>query len=181
MNIEGKTMSEEAQDEWMELAAENIHKLIPAEWMPRINEILPKVLNMVKIGIKKNIKETAKSLGDSKMYIMMNFPHTLPSGDTMQVPTMFRIDKSQLGPSVYDETTGLYELQLKEGEQPEATFSMLTLANKINSYENLTDLIKAVKDGTFLTLEDINYTGDAKEKAELAANAQKQIASSNPE
>lgn len=169
-------MNDEMQDEWFELAVSNIHKLIPSEWMPRINEILPKLLKIVKIGIKKNIRQTAESLGDSKMFIMMNIPYRVEEGIIM-VPGMFRIDKRQLGPSRLNEETGLYELQLKPGEQPEVTFSMMTLAEKINSYEKIEDLIRDVKDGSFLTLKDLNYKGD---KSQLPDNIeQKQISSPN--
>lgn len=168
-------MQEEMNDEIMDLAIENIHKLIPEEWMPRINEILPKVLNIVKIGIKKNIKQSAEQLGNNKMFIMMNFPHQLQDGSTIMVPSMFRIDKSQLGPSRFNEQTGNYELDLKPGEVPELTFSMLTLAEKINSYETIEQLIKDMKEGTFMTLKDINYTGD-KSKA-VEAPQKKQIES----
>lgn len=154
------SMSEEMNDEWMELAVQNIHKLIPEEWMPRINEILPKILNIVKIGIKKNIKQTAESLGNGKICIMMNMPHALPDNNIMMVPTFFRIDKRQLGPSEYNETTGMYELMLRKGEVPEATFSMLTLAERLNAYDKIEDLIKDVKNGQFLSLKDFHYTGD---------------------
>lgn len=165
-------------DEWFELAISNVHKLIPEEWLPRINEILPKLLKIVKIGIKKNIRQTAESLGNNKMFIMMNIPYQVEEGIIM-VPGMFRIDKSQLGPSKLNEQTGMYELQLKPGEQPEVTFSMMTLAEKLNSYDKIEDLIRDVKDGSFLTLKDLNYTGD---RSEMPANKeQKQIGSSDTE
>lgn len=168
-------MQEEMNDEIMDLAIQNIHKLIPEEWMPRINEILPKVLNIVKMGIKKNIKNSAEQLGDNKMFIMMNFPHQLKDGSIIQVPTMFRIDKSQLGPSRFNAQTGNYELDLKAGEVPELTFSMLSLAEKINSYESIEQLTKDVKEGTFMTLKDINYTGDKSKP--LTGAEQKQLES----
>lgn len=165
-------MQDEMNDEWMELAIGNIHKLIPEDWMPLINEILPKLLNIVKIGIKKNIKNSAEQLGNNKMMIMMNIPYKLENNSVMMVPGIFKIDKSQLGPSLLNEATGEYELQLKPGQTPELTFSMLTLANKISSYEKIEDLIKDVKAGTFITLEDINYTGD---KSKIEDDSQKQI------
>lgn len=161
---EVKTMKEEMNEEITELVIENITKLIPEEWMPRINEILPKILNIVKTSIKKNIKDTASSLGDNKMFITMNFPHELKDGSTIMVPTMFRIDKSQLGPSTYDEVTGNYEFCLKEGQVPEAQFSMMTIAEKIHGYDSVEKLFKDIKDGKFITLEDIHYTGDNTEK-----------------
>lgn len=169
---EVKSMKDEMNDELMELAIENIHKLIPEEWMPRINEILPKILNIVKIGIKKNIKQVAESLGNGKISIMMNMPHELPDKSIMMVPTFFRIDKRQLGPSEYNKATDQYELMLRPGEMPEATFSMLTLIEKINQYDKIEDLIKDVKAGSFLSVKDFNYTGD---KANPENLPQKQI------
>lgn len=167
-------MQEEMNDEWMELAVSNIHKLIPDEWMPRINEILPKILKIVQIGIKKNIKQSAEQLGNNKMFITMNAPYETADGGIIMVPCMYRIDKKQLGPSVLDEASGMYELRLREGEQPEITFSMLTLAEKIMSYDKIEDLLKDMKDGTFITLKDIGYTGD---KEAIDTNQQKQIES----
>lgn len=157
---EEKTMKEEMNEEITDLVIENIHKMIPEEWMPRINEILPKILNIVKTSIKKNIKDTAESLGNNKMFITMNWPHELKDASMIMVPTMFRIDKSQLGPSTYDEATGNYEFSLKDGEVPEAQFSMMTIAEKINSYDSVEKLFKDIKEGKFITLDDIHYTGD---------------------
>lgn len=224
-----KTMNEEMNDEVFDLAVQNIHKLIPEEWMPRINEILPKILNIVKIGINKNIKTTAEGLGDTKMMICMNFPHSLQDGSTMMVPTMFKIDKNQIGRSMWsikvtnkegasvflpannsfaasdkvipfgkvlevigsatysgyslhqiaegwildaDVQAGNYEFGLKDGAVPEVTFSMLTLAQKLNSYKSIETLIKDLKDGNFITLKDMGYAGDQKQ---VLTTEQKQI------
>lgn len=166
-----KTMQEEMNEEWMDLAMSNIHKLIPKEWMPRINEILPKILNVAKIGIKKSIKSSAEQLGNTKMLIEMNMPHRLSDNSIMMVPTMFRIDKSQIGASEYDKETGNYEFRLKPGEVPELTFSMLTLAEKINSYNSIEQLIKDIKEGKLFSLEDFNY----KVKNISSEDTQKQI------
>lgn len=153
-----KTMKDEMNEEWTELAIQNIHKLIPQEWMPRINEILPKILNIVKIGIKKNIKSMADQLGVNKMYIIMNLPTKFKdSEEIVMMPSYIRIDKSQLGPSQLNEATGEYELQLKPGEVPEINFSMMTLAEKIHSYEKIEDLISDVKNGKFISIEELGY------------------------
>lgn len=154
------SMQDEMTDEWLELATDNIHKLIPQDWMPRINEILPKILKIVKIAMKKNIKTSAEQLGNSKIMLMLNSPHILGDGSEIMIPTCYRIDKSQLGPSVFVPETGLWELSLKEGETPEYEFSMLTFINKLDKYEKIEDLVKDMKNGTFMTLEDIKYTGD---------------------
>lgn len=170
-------MQDEMNEEWFNLAVSNINKLIPAEWMPRINEILPKILEIAKIAIKKNIKSSAETLGDDQMVLMMNFPNMLEDKSVIMVPTIFTINKNQIGPSELDPATGNYEFRLKDGEVPISSFSMLTLANRICSYNKLEDLIKDVKNGTFITLSDINYTGDKKEKLQLEENDQKKIES----
>ena len=150
-------MQDEMNDEWFELATKNIHKLIPQEWMPQINEILPKILKIVKIGMKKNIKTTAEQLGNDRIFLMMNSPYILEDGSTIMVPSCFSISKTQLGPSALNEETGMWELQLKPGEKPQYTFSMLTFIEKMDKYDKLEDLIRDLKDGTFMTLEDIQY------------------------
>ena len=217
-----KTMQEEMSDEWTDLAIANIGKLIPQEWMPRINEILPKVLNMLKIGIKKNIVTTAESLGNTKMMITMNFPHNLADGSTIMVPTLIKVDKSQLGPSTYgikiksqiasvykmdingfsvnentfvpfetvlpvmgsaihnghtfyqiangwimddDVQVSQYDFNLKDGEKPEALCSMMMFAEKISKYEKVTDLFNDIKNGKFITLEDLHVTPEQKQIA----------------
>lgn len=170
-------MQEEMNEEWMELAVSNIHKLIPDEWMPRINEILPKILNIVKIGIKKSIKSTAESLGNNKIFLFMNAPYIREDNSITMVPTIFKIDKSQLGPSVLNVATGNYELTIKSGEVPEITFSLFNLAEKINEYKNVQDIIRDVKNGNFLSSKDINYTGskpdiDTAEQSQLGARVE---------
>lgn len=155
-------MQDEMNDEWFDLATKNIHKLIPQEWMPQINEILPKILKIVKIGMKKNIKTTAEQLGNDRIFLMMNSPYIIEDGSAIMVPTCFSISKDQLGPSVLNEQTGRWELQLKPGEKPELTFSMLTFIQKLDKYEKLEDLMKDIKNGTFLTLEDMQYNDGSK-------------------
>lgn len=177
----GKSMQEEMNDEWFELAVSNIHKLIPGEWMPRINEILPKILEIVKIAIKRNIKSSAEALGNDQMILMMNFPNILEDGSTIMVPTLFTITKNQIGPSELDPATGNYEFRLKQGEVPISRFSMLTLANRICSYNKIEDLIKDVKNGTFITLQDINYTGAKNKNEELGTGEQKKLGSEQAE
>lgn len=166
-----KTMQEEMNEEWMNLAVKNIHKLLPSHIMDHINAVLPQILNIVKIGIKKNIKSTADSLGNNKMFIEMNFPYQLKDGSILMVPALFRIDKSQIGPSEFDPATGNYEFKLKDGEVPEIQFSLMTLIEKIDKYERMEDLIIDVKNGNFLSIKDMNYNP----KAEVENNQQKQI------
>ncbi len=176
-NVKRKSMQDEMNDEWFNLAVENIQKFIPDEWMPRINEILPKILEIAKIAIKKNIKSSAETLGDDQMVLMMNFPNILDDKSTIMVPTIFTIHKNQIGPSELDEATGNYEFRLKDGEVPISSFSMLTLANRICSYNKIEDLIKDVKNGNFITLADINYTGSKDKNEQIASGEQKQIGS----
>lgn len=168
-------MQDEMSDEWFELATKNIHKLIPQEWMPQINEILPKILKIVKIGMKKNIKTTAEQLGNDRIFLMMNSPYIIEDGSTIMVPSCFSISKDQLGPSVLDESTGRYELMLKPGEKPQYTFSMLTFIEKMDKYDKLEDLIRDLKNGTFMTLEDIQYN-DGSQSID-AGQEQKQLPS----
>lgn len=151
---------DEMTDEWLDLAVQNIHKLIPAGWMPQINEILPQLLKIVKVAMKKNVKTSAEQLGNTKIMMMLNVPNELPDGSMIMVPTCYRIDKSQLGPSVLDEATGNWELQLKPGTVPEYEFSMLTFIQKLDKYDKIEDLIKDLKNGNFMSLEDIKYSGD---------------------
>lgn len=160
MSLQSKSMQDEMSDEWLDLAVQNIHKLIPQSWMPQINEILPKLLKIVKIAMKKNIKTSAEQLGNTKIMLMLNVPNELSDGSTIMVPTCYRIDKSQLGPSVLDEATGIWELQLKPDSVPEYEFSMLTFIQKLDKYDKIEDLIKDLKNGNFMSLEDIKYTGD---------------------
>lgn len=163
-------------DEWMELAIDNINKLLPEHVMSHINAVLPKILNIVKIGIKKNIKATAEHLGDDKMFIEMNFPYVLNTGETIMVPSMFKIDKKQIGPSEFNEETQCYEFRLKDGEVPEIQFSLMTLVEKLDKYDKMEDLIKDVKNGTFITINDMNYHP---KDNNIASTEQKQISAPN--
>lgn len=147
---EEKTMQEEMNEEVMELALQNIHKLIPEEWMPRINEILPKILNMVKIGMKKSMKTISSQLGD-RIFMIMNIPVQFPNGDILKVPHYIMIDPNQIDffqtPSA-ENPNG--EFKLKAGEVPKAIYSFATLAEQIQGYTDVKELFADIQNGNFM-------------------------------
>lgn len=226
---EEKTMQQEMNDEFTKLAFNNIQKLLPQHILDHINAVLPQILSIVKTLIKKNIKPTAESLGNDKIFMEMNIPYILPDKSTIMVPALFKIDKRQLGPSTYsikinnqkgakvyvphnnnfatfdkavsfqtvldvigsayynghtlhqtsegwilnsDVEISNYQLNLKDGEVPEITFSLMTLIEKIDKYDKMEDLIKDVREGKFISLNDMHYN-DYKPKVE--SPEQKQI------
>lgn len=137
---EEKTMQEEAQDEMMELALENLDKLIPEEWRDRINNvILPKLLYFTKMMVKKSIKQSADLVGKDKFVILCNMPVQLKD-EVVLVPHYFKIDKSQLK----------NELVLKDGEDPETQISYLDIYAKIDSYTDIKQIIADAKNGNLL-------------------------------
>lgn len=137
---EEKTMKQQAQDEWAELMVENIETLIPDEWNERLNNvILPAVLKFMKMGLKYGISNSHKMLGENKMAILMNFP-IVYAGKNVSAPCFVKIDKSQLK----------NEMELKDGENPETFISYLDIYTRIDSFTNVKDLMKAVKDGTLM-------------------------------
>lgn len=137
---EEKTMQEEANDEMMELAMENLDKLIPEEWRDRINNIiLPKLLYFVKMAVKKSIKQSADLVGKDKFAIVCNMPVQLKD-EVVLVPHYFKIDKSQLK----------NELELKDGEEPEVMISYLDIYAKIDSYTDIKQIIADAKNGNLL-------------------------------
>lgn len=137
---EEKTMQEEANDEMMELAMENLDKLIPEEWRDRINNIiLPKLLYFVKMAVKKSIKQSADLVGKDKFAIVCNMPVQLKD-EVVLVPHYFKIDKSQLK----------NEVELKDGEEPEVMISYLDIYAKIDSYTDIKQIIADAKNGNLL-------------------------------
>lgn len=143
---EQKTAQQEASDEWMELAMENIDTLIPDQFRETLNEvILPKMLKIFKMAVKKSVKDSWSLMGNNKLGIICNMPTQMKDNSVIETPYFIKIDKSQLK----------YELELKEGQKPEAMVSYLMLLDKIDRYQNMKDLIADIKAGKLLTREDI--------------------------
>lgn len=141
MSNEPKSMQEEMNEEWSELAMENIEKLIPAEWHERIQEvILPKILYFMKMALKKGIKDSVHILGKDKYAIMCNLPIELKPGEVIWVPHYVKIDKSQLA----------NEFALKEGQNPETMVSYLDLYHKIDSYKTVKEIVADIKSGNIM-------------------------------
>lgn len=165
-----KTMQDEMNEEWTELALENLDKLIPKEWNERINEvILPKILYFIKMALKKGIKDSAELLGKDKYAVMCNLPVEMKDGNVIWVPHYAKIDKSQLK----------YEFALKEGENPEVMISYLDIYAKIDKYKNVKDLITDIKGGNFL--KGITTGTDMESSDQKELSDQKQIASTETE
>lgn len=144
------TMQDEMNEEWMNLAVENIHKLIPEEWMPRINEILPKILNVVKIGMKKSMKTISSQLGNN-IFLIMNLPVEFKTGEIFKVPHYIMISPDQIDffqtPSP-ELPNG--EFRLKLGEVPKAIYSFSTLAEQIQNYKDVKELLADIQNGNFM-------------------------------
>lgn len=133
-----KTMQEEMNDEWAELAMENIEKLIPAEWNNTIQEvILPKILYFIKMALKKGIKDSHNILGQDKYMVACNLPVEIKPNEVIWVPHIVKIDKNQLA----------NEFALKEGETPEAMISYLDVYARIDSYKTVKDIMADIKSG----------------------------------
>lgn len=153
-----KTMQEQASDEWLELAMENMDKLIPAEWSQTLNEvILPKLLKIFKMALKKSIQDTANIVGENKYALICNMPVEL-DGKVLHVPHFFKIDKSQFK----------NELELKEGQAPEVTVSYLDIYARIDSYTDVKQIIADMKSGSL-------FKGVVQMNAQVETQEQKQI------
>jgi len=148
---EEKTMHDEMNEEWMDLAVENIHRLIPEEWMPRINEILPKILNIVKIGMKKGMKTISSQLGN-RIFMIMNIPMKYKDSDEIfNIPHYIMISPDQI--DFFQTPTPECpngEFKLKVGQQPKAIYSFATLADKIQNYTDVKELISDLQSGNFM-------------------------------
>ena len=161
MANEPKTMQEEMNEEFVELAMENINTLIPEAWNQHLNEVLlPKILGIMKLALKKGIKDSGKMLGENKMMIVTNMPVILNDGSTVLIPHAFTIDKRKLE----------NEVVLKEGETPDASFSYLALYEKINGYKNVKDIMLDVKSGNIF-----NNVSVAAPENKIEGTEQKQI------
>jgi hypothetical protein len=164
MSNEPKSMRDEMNDEWAELAMENIDKLIPSEWGQQINEvILPKLLYFMKMALKKGIKDSVNLLGKEKLAVVANLPVELKDKTIIHVPHFCKIDKSQLK----------HEFALHDGEMPEVIISYLDVYNKIDSYKNVKDLMADMKNGTLFK----GFTGgkDYSDEEQKQIVEQKQI------
>lgn len=136
-----KTMQEEMNNEWAELAMENIEKLIPADWNNTIQEvILPKILYFLKMALKKGIKDSHNILGQDKYMVACNLPVEIKPGEVIWAPHIVKIDKAQLA----------NEFALKDGESPQMMISYLDIYAKIDSYKTVKDIIADIKNGTIL-------------------------------
>ena len=140
-----KEMHDEMNEEFAEAFISNIQTLIPKEWKPKIDEMLPKILKLVKHGLSAMFKKIAKDLGDNKkIFVIMNYPVKYIDKDTVVFePYILSI-----------ETEKLLKFELKEGEKPEWTFSFAEAVKKIQSYKTIESLITDLQGGKIISLPD---------------------------
>lgn len=144
-----KTMADEMNEVWMDSIAQNIEFLIPKAWLPQINEMLPKLLNIVKISLMKSIKKVSQSLGDN-IFMIMNVP-VISDGKTYNVPHYIMINKNQI--DFMQQPTAEFpngDFKLKAGELPKAFYSFAKFAEKIKSYTDVKDLIADINSGKLM-------------------------------
>ena len=142
-----KEMRDEMNEEFAEAFISNIQTLIPKEWKPKIDEMLPKILKLVKHGISAMFKKIAKELGDNKkIFVIMNYPVKYIDKDTViYEPYMLSI-----------ETEKLLKFELKEGEKPEWMLSFAEVIKKIQSYKTIESLITDLQGGKIISLPEEN-------------------------
>ena len=140
-------MRDEMNEEFAEAFISNIQTLIPKEWKPKIDEMLPKILKLVKHGISAMFKKIAKELGDNKkIFVIMNYPVKYIDKDTViYEPYMLSI-----------ETEKLLKFELKEGEKPEWMLSFAEVIKKIQSYKTIESLITDLQGGKIISLPEEN-------------------------
>lgn len=148
---EEKTMQEEMNEVWMDSITENIELLIPKSWLPQINDMLPKLLNIVKMGMKKYMKTVSSQLG-SRIFMIINRPVKLKGSDEIfNVPHYVMIKPEQIdffqAPSA-EFPNG--EFKLKIGEVPITIYSFADMADKIQNYKDVKELIKDIQNGSFM-------------------------------
>lgn len=146
-----KSMQDEMNEVWMESITQNIELLIPKAWLPQINEMLPKLLNIVKIGMKKGMKTISSQLGN-RIFMIMNLPVKLANSDEIfKVPHYIMINPDQI--DFFQIPTAKCpngEFKLKPGEAPLAIYSFMTMAEKIQNYTNVKDMIADIQNGNFM-------------------------------
>ena len=142
-----KEMRDEMNEEFAEAFISNIQTLIPKEWKPKIDEMLPKILKLVKHGLSAMFKKIAKDLGDNKkIFVIMNYPVKYIDKDTViYEPYMLSI-----------ETEKLLKFELKEGEKPEWMLSFAEVIKKIQSYKTIESLITDLQGGKIISLPEEN-------------------------
>lgn len=145
-----KTSQDEMNEVWMDAITDNIELLIPKDWLPQINEMLPKLLNIVKIGIKKGMKTVSSQLVN-RIFMIMNIPVKFPNGEILSVPHYIMIKPEQI--DFFQSPTAENphgEFKLKAGENPIAIYSFATLADKIQGYTDVKALIADIQTGNFM-------------------------------
>lgn len=145
-----KSSQDEMNEVWMESMAESIKFLIPEAWEKDINTLLPKLLNIVKIGMKKGMKTISSQLGND-IFMIMNLPVQFESGEILKVPHYVMISPDQINffqTPTPENPNG--EFKLKDGEVPKAIYSFATLAEKIQNYTDVKDIMKDIQTGNFM-------------------------------
>lgn len=148
---EEKTMQDEMNEVWMDSITENIELIIPKSWLPQINEMLPKLLNIAKMGMKKYMKTVSSQLGN-RIFMIMNMPVKLQGSDEIfNVPHFIVIKPEQI--DFFQSPSAEFpngEFKLKQGQVPIAIYSFATMAEKIQNYKDVKEFIKDIQNGNFM-------------------------------
>lgn len=141
--LEAKQAQDEMNEEIAEATINNLRTLIPKEWQPKIDEMLPKVLKLVKHALKGAIKNLSKELGENKkMFVVRNAPSKVTGDEKIYfLPRFYVIETEQLE-----------NFKLKDGESPKVNYPLAELAEKIESYKTIESLLADLNNGSLLTI-----------------------------
>lgn len=141
--LEAKQAQDEMNEEIAEATIENIRALVPKEWQPKIDEMLPKILKLVKHALKGAIKNLSKELGENKkMFVVRNAPSQVGEEKKIYFQPRFYVI----------ETEQLQAFKLKDGEAPKVNYPLAELAEKIESYKTVESLLADLNNGSLLQL-----------------------------
>lgn len=141
---EVKKMQQELNGEFNSAMLENVQSLLPPEWKARVNEMLPKILGLIKHGLTGTLKKLTEELGDNKkMLVVMNVPTRDDKGEIFYQPKFMSI-----------ETTQLAAFTMKQGEKPKINYPLTAIVEKIQSYTDAQQLLTDLSNGNLFTISE---------------------------
>ena len=139
---EVKKMQQELNNEFNDAMINNVQGLLPEEWKARINEMLPKILGLIKHGLTGTLKKLTEELGENKkMFVIMNVPTRDEKGELFYLPKFMSIETSQLA-----------AFGLKVGEKPKVNYPLTAIVEKIQAYKDAQQLLADLSSGSLFNV-----------------------------
>jgi len=163
---EVKKMKDEMNNAINEALLENVQTLIPDAWKPKINEMLPKILGLIKHGLKASLKKLTEELGENKkIFMVMNVPAKGDDGVVFFRPKFMIIETSQLE-----------AFNLKAGEILKVNYPLTAIVEKIESYKTAEKLLADLSSGDLFSIDSSAVMEKEKPKEQEQQNEQTQLA-----